>query len=502
MQNRPVAPSLVPLPHVFVAALMVVGSWWVSGIDAHAADAGSSQVAGPLDVAKSLSSAFSSVFEKVSPAVVILEVDRGPGESQALDDQMRRRFNFFFRTPQGLVPEERELDPVEGSGMIIRNDGFILTNFHVVEDAKPNGITVRLKDGRKLNGKVVGVDEATDLAVVKVDAMNLPVVVLGNSDATRVGEFAIAIGAPFSLAYSFTSGVISGKGRNDLTQEGEFEDYIQTDASINPGNSGGPLCNLDGEVIGINTLINGFNRGLGFAIPSNFAREVSDQLISKGRVSRSWLGIEIQSLADVLQRQAGAATLFAGVERGVIVASIRDGSPASASDLQERDVITMVDGVAVATAPELQKQIIAKKVGSAVDLGVWRRGRLMQVSVKTGERPVSPRNAAVSGKIDPSTPPEPPAGKHPYGVQFQNITPELAQQLGLKMMAGVVVTEVEERSAAELAGLRPGDVITRVGDRSVLTVEDIMDALDVTDRSGGVVFLIDRGGQKTYALFK
>ena len=190
------------------------------------------------------------------------------------------------------------------SGFLITSDGYILTNDHVVGDAAREGITVRLKDGRKFPASLIGLDDKSDLAVIKIDAKDLPTVELGDSDAAKVGQFAFAIGAPFELPYTFTVGVISAKGRTNLTDSRNYEEYIQTDASINPGNSGGPLCDIDGRVVGVNTLIYRMNRGLGFAIPINLAREVGDQLISSGRVSRPWLGIEIVGIeeSEALQR--------------------------------------------------------------------------------------------------------------------------------------------------------------------------------------------------------
>src|SRR5215467_5420043 len=236
-----------------------------STVPAAAAEAGK-------DVVHQLNNAFAKVFETVAPSVVIIEISKknDVSESSPLDDL------FFQGPPDENNPRRNPGAPrqvqSEGSGFIVRQDGYIFTNFHVVEDA--DSVQVKLQDGREFPGKVVGTDEKTDIAVIKVDAANLPVVELANSDAVRVGQFAFAIGAPFKLDYTFTYGVISGKGRNKLLQTGGYSisDYIQTDASINPGNSGGPLCDIDGKVIGMNTLINGMNRGLGFAIPINMAK--------------------------------------------------------------------------------------------------------------------------------------------------------------------------------------------------------------------------------------
>ena len=245
---------------------------------------------------RQLNDAFASVYEKVAPAVVVIEVKRS---SDASLSGLPEGTGVLLRGPDGAPTQTNQ-----GSGFLISSDGYILTNDHVVGDAARDGITVRLKDGRKFPASLIGLDDKSDLAVIKIDAKDLPTVELGDSDSAKVGQFAFAIGAPFELPYTFTVGVISAKGRTNLTDSRSYEEYIQTDASINPGNSGGPLCDIDGRVIGVNTLIYRMNRGLGFAIPINLAQQVGDQLISTGRVSRPWLGIEIVGIeeSEALQR--------------------------------------------------------------------------------------------------------------------------------------------------------------------------------------------------------
>ena len=294
---------------------------------------------------------------------------------------------MFFQAPDDNDPRQgrRVPEPVqsEGSGFIVRQDGFIYTNFHVVEDA--DSVQVKLKDGREFPGKVVGTDEKTDIAVIKVEATNLPVVQLADSDAVRVGQFAFAIGAPFKLDYTFTYGVISGKGRSKLmaTSGYNIADYLQTDTSINPGNSGGPLCDIDGKVVGMNTLINGLNRGLGFAIPSNLVNEIGQQLIAGHKIIRPWLGIRIETLGD----DSSIRELFKGVDKGVVVRTIEADAPAYKSDLRPFDVITQIDGAPVTTDTQLQHEILKKKVGQNVELGVWRKGQTMKIAITTGELP-------------------------------------------------------------------------------------------------------------------
>src|SRR6266566_6904006 len=265
------------------------------------------------DVVHQLNNAFAKVFETVAPSVVIIEISKkNDSETSAFEDL------FFQGPPDENNPRRNQRSPQpsqsEGSGFIVRPDGYIFTNFHVVEAA--DKIDVKLKDGREFSAKVVGSDEKTDIAVIKIDAKDLPIVQLGDSDAVRVGQFAFAIGAPFKLDYTFTYGVISGKGRNKLLTTGGYSisDYLQTDASINPGNSGGPLCDIDGKVIGMNTLINGMNRGLGFAIPINMAKDIGSELIAGRKIVRPWLGIRIETLGD----DPTIRDLFKGADKGVV----------------------------------------------------------------------------------------------------------------------------------------------------------------------------------------
>src|SRR4051812_46137536 len=374
------------------------------------------------DVVHQLNSAFTKVFEIIAPTVVIIEVTKkndGP-DTSALDD-------LFFQQPQDeSTPRRgpRSTQPVqsEGSGFIVRPDGFIYTNYHVVEGA--DEVDVKLKDGREFKAKVVGTDEKTDIAVIKIEATGLPVAQLANSDDVRVGQFAFAIGAPFKLDYTFTYGVISGKGRSKLIATGGYSisDYLQTDASINPGNSGGPLCDIDGKVVGMNTLINGLNRGLGFAIPSNLTNEIGQQLIAGHKIVRPWLGIRIDSLGD----DPAIRDLFKGLDKGVVVRTIEADAPASKSDLRPFDVITQVDGAAVTTDTQLQREILKKKVGQNVELTIWRKGQTMKVPVSTGELPNE--IARASNEQRPPNQPKPEdLGK--FGLQVQDLSKEVADRL-------------------------------------------------------------------------
>ncbi len=446
------------------------------------------------DVVHQLNNAFAKVFETVAPSVVIIEISKkNDSETSAFEDL------FFQGPPDENNPRRNQRSPQpsqsEGSGFIVRPDGYIFTNFHVVEAA--DKIDVKLKDGREFSGKVVGTDEKTDIAVIKIDAKDLPIVQLGDSDAVRVGQFAFAIGAPFKLDYTFTYGVVSGKGRNKLLTTGGYSisDYLQTDASINPGNSGGPLCDIDGKVIGMNTLINGINRGLGFAIPSNMAKEIGDELIAGRKIMRPWLGIRIETLGD----DPSIRDLFKGIDKGVVVRTIEADAPAYKSDLRPFDVITQVDANSVTTDSQLQHEILKKKIGQKVELTVWRKGQTLKVPVTTGELP----NEISRASNEPARPPqnrEEEVGK--FGLQVQELSKEMAQRFKLGVQRGVIVTDVTENSLAAQQGIEREDVITEVDGEPVTDVKTFRDALNKADPKRGVLLYLDRKGSKTFAVLK
>jgi Do/DeqQ family serine protease len=448
------------------------------------------------DVVHQLNNAFAKVFESVAPSVVIIEISKknDVAESSPLDD-------LFFQGPPDENNQRRNPDgprqiQTEGSGFIVRPDGHIFTNFHVVEGA--DKIEVKLRDGRNFPARVVGTDEKTDIAVVKIDAKDLPVVELGDSDAVRVGQFAFAIGAPFKLDYTFTYGVISGKGRSKLLQTGAYSisDYLQTDASINPGNSGGPLCDIDGKVIGMNTLINGMNRGLGFAIPINMAKEIGAELIAGHKITRPWLGIRIETVGD----DPTIRDLFKGADKGVVVRTIEADAPASKSDLRPFDVITHVDGTPIETDSQLQHEILKKKIGQNVQLTVWRKGQTVRVPIKTGELPNEIAQASNALPIQPPAPTQENLGK--FGLQVQDLTKDVAERLNLPVHQGVVVTGVEDNSIAAAQDIQRADVITEVDGKPVTDVKSFREALNKADPKRGVLLYLDRKGSKTFAVLK
>ena len=431
--------------------------------------------------------------------MVVLEVERREDPSGNA-----MVWDLFFQDPdRQLRPQQQEES--EGSGFVIREDGYILTNAHVVEGADPEkGIVARRKDGTRMPVKLVGIDDKTDLAVLKADAEGLPAVEWGDSDALRVGEFVCGIGAPFELDYTLTVGVLSAKGRSNLT-ETVYEDYLQTDTSINPGNSGGPLCDLDGRVVGVNTLINGFNRGLSFAIPAKQAREISDQLIANGRVIRPWLGVRITTLGD----EPGLQQVI-GLDQGVLVKTVEPDAPASRSELRPADVIVAVDGEEVKTARDLQQLVLRKKVGQELALKVWRRntkkGDYRQISVQTEELPASPLSAqrlpdpAASRDPQESDNGENEAGDSEWGLELAPLASDEAEAAGVT--GGVRIVEVDPGSPAAVAGIEPGDIVTAVGPEVVSDPDSFAAALARLQSDQAAVLMIERNGKKTYAILK
>src|SRR2546425_5975903 len=449
-----------------------------------------------MDLARQLNQAFIEVADKAPPAVVVIKLAHKP-DYRDLDDgsnpffdmvpELRKRFEEQFKKRQQRQSRREPVYDAQGSGIVIREDGYILTNSHVVEGA--DKIMVKLKDGTEYEGaEIKGVDSQSDVAIIKINAKNLTVAKLGDSSKTRVGEFAIAIGAPFELDYSVTFGHVSAKGRrvfSDLVMMDQ--DFIQTDASINPGNSGGPLVNIDGEVVGINTLIRGMNRGIGFAIPINLAREVSDQLIKDGKFSRTWLGIKIESLSESKDYR----NLVSTVTHGVVVRSVVRDGPVASSDLQPADVITAVDGKEVATEQELKREIRTKPVGRPVTLDVVRDVKRIKVKVKPGEMLVENSQDLRAHRSKDTAEPG------LIGLKVQTLTRELAKQFEVELTEGVIVTEVESGSIAEQKRIKPGDIITEVNRKRVTTPREFKDALKAADLKQGVLIkLIGESGRR------
>ena len=412
----------------------------------------------------------------VKPAVVNVSSTRTRAESPRL----RAPFPFMPDDPSERTPRNaRSL----GSGFIINANGYIVTNHHVVEDAIQ--VRVKLADGRELPAKVVGRDSRTDLALLKIEATDLPVVALGDSAALQVGEAVMAVGNPFGLAQTVTTGIVSATGR--VIGAGPYDDFIQTDASINPGNSGGPLINARGQVVGINAAIfsqNGGSVGIGFAIPVNLAKSVVTQLASTGRVERGWLGVSIQEMTPTLAKGLG----FEG-SKGALVAQVTESSPAAKAGLRQGDVIVELDGHAVTRTEDLPRLVADLPAGRQVRIKVRRDGKTLTLSA-TIAKLEDRDNDVAAAKVD---------AKPTLGVTVAPITPEMAQAMSLPAgTKGVVVRDVRSDSPAAEAGLQAGDVIVQADRRPITSVEDLREAVDKRVKDKPFMLLVRRDGNDRY----
>jgi len=398
----------------------------------------------------SLESPFVGVVERTLPAVVFIDVKKKvSGASGFPQDEMIRR--FFGQD----APSRPRIEPSSGSGFLIDSEGHILTNNHVVSNAE--AITVTLNDKRTFKGTVVGTDQETDVAIIKIDGRDLPTLPLGDSDQLRIGDWAIAIGNPLGeLRGTVTVGIISAQGRSNLNIFGgtpAYQDFIQTDASINFGNSGGPLCNIHGEAIGINTAINPSGQGISFAIPINLAKHVAEQLIASGKVKRAWMGVTLAELSPELAEGFGIKG-----SKGVVVQSVLDGQPAARAGLKRNDVIVELNGAPVVDMQKFRLQVADMPVGSRINLVVLREGRRMPITLTLAER----TDDAVAGA-------RPSGGDGtvlaPGGLRVRDLTPE--EKTAASAPSAVIVAEVENGSAAQEAGLQEGDLIEEVGGKPV-----------------------------------
>ena len=451
----------------------------------------SSQPTRPANItAKDLGNAFVEVATKVSPSVVSIRSERTIatqplpfGEDFFKGTPFEDFFEEYFRG-RGEPPRRRK-QMGEGSGVVVDPKGYILTNNHVVAGA--DKLMVRLYDGREFKGTVRGTDPKTDLAVVHVEAKDLPVAKLGDSDKIQVGEWAIAIGSPFGLEKTVTVGVISAKGRAGFGT-GTYEDFIQTDASINPGNSGGPLVNVNGEVMGINAMIIWPGQGIGFAIPINLAKSIMAELIETGKVTRPWVGVGVQNLTPELKK----SFKLKEEETGALISQVYEGSPAEKAGLDTGDLIIEIDGVKVESSQEVVREVLKKKVGQKIQIVVLRDGKTVEISLITVQMPSEPEKRV-------SVPPE---MKEWFGLRVSSVTPEIAKQLGLVKAEGVVIEAVEPGSAAQMAGLRRGDVILEVNRQAIKDENDYRRAMEKVETKEGALFLVNRRGFTFYAVLR
>jgi serine protease Do len=400
-------------------------------------------------------------------------------------------FEQFFRRFMPQMPKSFKQRSL-GSGFLVSADGMIVTNNHVVEHA--DEILVKLSSGgHQYKAKVLGTDPKTDLALVKIDSQGeIPALKLGDSSNIRVGDWVVAIGNPFGLEQTVTAGIVSAKGR--VIGQGPYDDFIQTDASINPGNSGGPLLNLQGEVVGINSAIfseSGGNMGIGFAIPSNLAMAVIDQLKTHGKVVRGWLGVMIQDVTEDLAKSFGLSE-----PHGALVSGVKEDAPGAKAGLQRGDVVIEYDGKPVKSSHELPSMVAATPIGKEVDLKVLRDAKEKTLRVKISEMPKGEGESGIGGEES-----EDSSGDK-LGLAVAPITPEVARELGIEAGAGVLVRAVKAGSTAEEAGLQPGDVIVEVNRKAVKSVEAFKSAVTGAKKGETLLFLVRRGDSTIFLALK
>ncbi|MCH8217399.1 MAG: Do family serine endopeptidase [Planctomycetes bacterium] len=441
---------------------------------------------------RAMGKAFASIAQKASPAVVniVCEKERGRESSEnfnlpqwyPFDEDL---FDMFRRGPRGRSPHFRR-ERARGTGFIISPDGYLLTNNHLVSDAKDGMIEVTLSNGKELKAKVIGTDPGSDVAVAKIDRDEaFPFIKLADSDALEVGEWVLAIGNSFGLSHTVTFGIVSAKGRHRLAlgRDLDFQDFIQTDAAINPGNSGGPLLNLDGEAVGINTALagpSGVSAGIGFAIPSNMAQGISDQLIATGTVRRGFLGIQMGNLTN---KRAEALKLKNTL--GALVESVLEGTAAAKAGLEPDDVIVEVNGRPIDSNQKLLNNIAMLAPETSVRLTVMRNGRRKFMTAILGER--SERALARLGGRSGTL--------REMGLEVMNISPEIREALGEEDLQGVMIRMVTPQSSAAQEGLRAGTVITKVNRTPVDSRKKLNELVeDAVDRGKETILFIVTDG--------
>ncbi len=445
---------------VLVIAGLVIGLGLSAGLNLQRASDAQRRELLPSS-SEPLESPFVGVVQKALPAVVFIDVKKKiTGQSGFPQDELFRRFFGDEATPQ-----HPRYEPTSGSGFIVDSEGHIMTNNHVVSNAEE--ITVTLNDHRTFKARVVGTDPETDVAVIKIDANDLPYLPLGDSDRLRIGDWAIAIGNPLGeLRGSVTVGIVSARGRTNLNIFGgtpSYQDFIQTDASINFGNSGGPLCNIRGEAIGINTAINPSGQGIGFAIPINLAKHVAEQLMATGKVKRAYMGVTLAELTPELAEGFGIKG-----DQGVLVQDVQDGMPAARAGLRRNDVIVEFNGQPVTDMQKFRIKVADMPVGSRVNLVVLRDGRRVPVTMTLAER----TDAAVA-QSRPTAPGR--ENETLGGLRVRDLTPD--ERSNASIENGVIVSAVEDGSAADDAGLQAGDIIEEVGGKPVTSAAAFARAL-------------------------
>jgi len=424
--------------------------------------------------------------EKLKPAVVNIDTEATVSTSPFGSREMPRDFKDFFERFFGQMPEQKQRRQGTGSGFLITPDGYIVTNNHVVEDA--DRITVRTLDKKIYEAKVIGRDPKTDVALIKVEAKDLPHVTMGDSDKLRVGEWVLAIGNPFGLDFTVTAGIVSAKGR--VIGAGPYDDFIQTDAAINFGNSGGPLFDFEGNVVGMNTAIIARGQGIGFAVPVNVIKDIVGQLKDTGKVVRAELGVLIQPVTKELAESFGLKEA-----KGALISQVMPDSPAERAGLRQGDIIVEFNGKVVDEFHDLPKMVNVQPVGSKAKIKIIRDGEAKTVEVVLGEQ--KERTAGVTTDEEGKT-----AETPKLGIKIQNITPDIAEGLGLEAQEGVVITEVASDSPAQKAGLRQGDVVLEVNRKPVKETSQFAEAVKEAKTDKPLLLLVQRGKNTLYVPVK
>ncbi|MEQ1886811.1 MAG: DegQ family serine endoprotease [Bryobacteraceae bacterium] len=470
---------------ILLFSLVAAGAGAFIGTHVAAANAPVAAAAPSVGTAAQMETSFAPIVDRALPAVVNISSSKAR-KAEAQQFQMDPFFRQFFGRDFGPgVPQQRKERSL-GSGVIVRSDGYLLTNNHVIDGA--TDITVTMNDKRELKAKLVGTDPKTDIAVLKVDATNLPTVPMADNGDAKVGDIVLAMGNPFGLGQTVTMGIVSAKGRTNLGIE-DYEDFIQTDAPINPGNSGGALINARGELIGINTAIlanNGGNQGVGFAVPVALARSVMNQVMEHGKVVRGYLGVVPQDVTPAL-----AKALQLPKSSGVVIGDVTPDGPAAKAGVERGDVVLEVNGTRVEDANQLRMKISMTPPGSNVDLKTLRNGTEKTIAVKLGELP---------GNNDGSSERSSDKGSSSAldGVSVDTLNAQMLRNMRLPSSTqGVVVTDVESGSTAQAAGLREGDVIQEVNRMAVTSSSDFDRAVRNAG-SGTVLLLVNRGGLTQY----
>ncbi len=410
--------------------------------------------------------------------------------------------DFLNRNRQGQGQGQQDALPRQqtslGSGFIIDPSGLVVTNHHVVENA--DKVTVTLQDGTNFKAEIVGQDTKMDLALLRIKSNKpLPAVKFGDSDKTRVGDWVVAIGNPFGLGGSVTAGILSARARD--INSGPYDDFLQTDASINRGNSGGPMFNMDGEVIGINTAIyspSGGSIGIGFAIPSDLAKPVLEQIRDYGHPRRGWLGVNIQNVNDEI-----AESLGLDKPKGALIASVHEGGPAQVAGIQPGDVVLMFDGKPITDMRELPRVVAETPIDKTVKVMVWRKRAEVDLDVKVGELKDEAQVAAASPKQE--KPQAPVKAVKALGLSLANLTPELRERYGLANdVSGVVITDIDNGGPSADKGMRAGDVVVEVAQDDVKTTDQILTKVDEAKKAGrkSVLLLVDRQGDLRFVAVK